>query len=774
MYLWIIAFTLGLSLPIFLGKILSLWWILVSIPLAVGYGLLIKFKNIEFRKILLGSLIFILGFFWSTIYIHRMMSWSLSKDQEGIKLAITGHVSSIPVLRDSGVDFEFDTDTLGRQQLKVRIKLSYYHGKEINGNNVAIGDKWRLMVKLKRPHGMLNPGGWDFEKQLFLRRIRATGHVIFGEHNYILESSPYSYFIGRLRSLVINRIERIVGDNQKAAIIIALVVGYNGKIDKKSWDVFCETGTGHLVAVSGLHISLVAGFIFLLIKFLWKLSSRLPLLIPAQELATLISFVVGLVYAVISGFAIPTQRALIGLSVFVSAALARRRIPSWSSWFLAIFIVLWSNPLAIMAPGFWLSFMAVAAILYVVSYRIYRKKIGWFANFFRIQLAVSLVLMPFTLLFFQQVSLVSLVSNFVAIPMFGFLIIPIALSGALLIFVGRIGDFLLLISARLLDVSWWWLELLLDRFPCNWNYSLENIWIFIAFLGGTILLLAPRGFPAKYLGMIWMIPLFFYSVPAPLNKGDLWFTLLDAGQGLAAVVRTKNHCLLYDTGPKFYSGTDAGARIVIPYLQHIGVRKLDMVVVSHGDNDHSGGLNSIIQKLPIVDLITSQPDHRFPAFSRKCFSGQHWRWDGVDFSIVSPSIDSEFKGNNSSCVLKISSPKGSILLTGDIEKRVEQWLVRYCGDKLRSTVLIAPHHGSLSSSSRDFIKLVNPEYVLFPVGYGNKFGFPKHEILTRYNSLGAKLFNVAETGAITFKFDDRSTKLIEKYRDMIRKFWHDR
>jgi competence protein ComEC len=324
-----------------------------------------------------------------------------------------------------------------------------------------------------------------------------------------------------------------------------------------------------------------------------------------------------------------------------------------------------------------------------------------------------------------------------------------------------------------LQLIWWWLSFLADYFNCSWHHPIYNGWVLTATSVGVLLLLAPRGFPAKYLGLLYLVPLFFYAPSFPKGNNKLWFTLLDVGQGLAAVVQTKNHVLLYDTGPRFFDH-DAGSSVIIPYLQTQGIKTLDTMVVSHGDSDHSGGAESILQARPVLELLTSVPENFATYPVKACFAGQHWQWDGVDFQMLSPPKNSLLSGNDASCVLKITTGENSILLPGDIERLAEDLLVKDHKAKLQSRVLIAPHHGSRTSSTSGLIDSVKPQYVIFPVGYKNRFRFPHKKVITRYMQEKALLFNASKTGAITFKFGDKSDILgIAFYRQKTKRFWHD-
>jgi len=770
---WILTFFLGISALFFCRRLPSLYCLLTIIPF-VALSLLVPIK---FKKVFLYILIAILGFFWAVVYAHIIMSWSLSPALENKSILITGHVTAPPLKKKHYLSFDLKTITINQQKQITKLKLSWY-GKypEIN-----VGDKWQLLVRLKRPHGALNPGGFDSEKHLLMHHIRATGYVIDaktqydqeGQLNQILESSPYRYPLARLRQFLIDKMERALVFEPLTPVIIAFVTGAEDKITDRQWQVMRATGTSYLVAISGLHVGLVASLVLILVQFLWKLSSCLPLLLPAREAGVIAGLVVGFGYGAISGFSVPTQRALVMLVMFSMMVLSRRNSLSWNAWLWSLFLVLIINPLAVATIGFWLSFAAVAAIIYVSSNSVTLKKTH-LANFWRMQLTVTIALLPLTLLFFQQFSLVTMVANLIAMPGVCLVIVPLSLLGALfcLVIPGYFGGWILWIGAKLLSIVWWWLTLL-ESFPhCSWYQPIYNGWILMAGSFGALLLLSPRGFPVRFLGLVWLLPLFFWKPPTP-ETNKFWLTVLDVGQGLAVVVQTKNHVLLYDTGFKLFDH-DSGGSVIVPYLRQQGIKALDTMLVSHGDMDHRGGAETILKTFQVANILSSVPEIFKPRLAYSCVANQYWRWDGVDFYMLSPANNYSFSGNNSSCVLKVTNGKNSVLLPGDIEHISEKELIKKYGENLKSTVLIAPHHGSATSSSRDLINTIAPKYVIFSTGYKNRFRFPHKKIIERYRENNTILLNTPQTGAITFKFEDKSDILTYSlYRKIKQRFWHE-
>lgn len=788
MPLWIITFFLGVCSITLFKKLPSLYWLYFLVfPIFIYSSFLRKFfetkcfrfgkdgnlfryysclKNRldKWSKVFSHFIIFFCGFFWSLIYVHATLAWNLPENLEGKNLSIMGYVADIPIKKFGRTSFIFKTETISGKREKVKLKLNWYGTHE----HIDLGDKWKLEVRLKKPHGTLNPGCFDIEKSFLVKKIRATGYVVDGKRVKCNSSyASISYF----RKIIIDKIYSTIGDKKLAPIINAFVTGDETKITTKQWQVLRNTGTNYLVAISGLHIGLIASLIFILVKFIWGFSTRLTLWIPGRDVGVVLGLIAGVIYSGIAGFSVPTQRALVMLFIFSFVMLFRRYSQSWNGWLWSLFIVLIINPLSILTAGFWLSFLAVASIIYVSSNRL-KQSSSKIKNFFKIQFAVTITLLPFTILFFNQFSAVSLVANFIAMPVICFIVIPLSLFGALTLFASSfIGNWTLYIAIEILSLVWSWLELFSNISWSSWHHSIYNFWLLLAALIAVLLFLAPQGLPARHIGLLYLFPLVFCT-PAKPKEGDFWVTVLDVGQGLATIVQTANRTLIYDSGPKFFD-QDAGLTTVIPYLRSRLIRNIDKMIISHGDADHSGGAKSILATLPVNSVLTSDKARLFPYKSHRCFSGESWHWDGVDFQILSPPKNSNLTGNNASCVLRISSGENSILLPGDIENDAENKLVKKHKNILKSDVLLVPHHGSKTSSDRLFVDKVNPKYAVFSTGYRNRFRFPHKDVLKKYKEGGAIILNTPLTGAITFKFIGKSGILsADLNREKMRRFWN--
>jgi competence protein ComEC len=502
--------------------------------------------------------------------------------------------------------------------------------------------------------------------------------------------------------------------------------------------------------------------------------------LPTRKAATIAGLVVAVLYALLAGMSVPTQRTLIMLITFAIALLFGRNVGILRALCLALLVVVIVDPWATISAGFWLSFGAVAVIAYASIGRL--QAAHWLKEAINTQWAVTIGLLPMLIVMFGQTSIVSPLANAFAIPVISLIVVPLAIAGSVLHV-----DFLLQASHWVLQIcmhglSW------LSALP-TWQQAAPPMWALLLALFGILWLLLPRGFPQRWLGLILMAPLFFVQTPHP-QLGEMQVAVLDVGQGLSVVIKTANHTMLYDAGPSFSSQSDAGSRIVMPYLRGEGIKKLDGFIVSHNDADHSGGAASVLAQIPVnwfARSFESPPEWQQPQQVLRCFAGQHWQWDGVTFEVLHPSMDSyenpAIKDNNRSCVVKVSSQFGSILLTGDIEQEVEAALLQTnshatSGDAniintLKSDVLIVPHHGSKTSSSVDFIQAVGAQTTIFTVGYLNRFKHPKPEITARYTESGAFEYRSDYSGAMVIDFKRGQAIKPQLWRKTEPRYWHD-
>ena len=732
---------------------------------------------------LLGLLAFAgLGFVWAAGCAQQRLAAQLPEALEGVELEVVGVIATLPQRFERGERFEFVLESVKAPDgnlasltdaMPPRLMLSWYRGlhdeEEHLGRTVHPGERWRFTVRLKRPHGNANPHGFDYEAWLFERGIRATGHVRPRAEAVRLESFVVrpDYAIERLREAIRSRFLDVLPEAPYVGVLIALTMGDQRVIPNTQWKIFNRTGITHLVSISGLHVTMVAALLAALVGWLWRRSEWLMLHLPAQKAAVLAGWLAALIYALLAGFAVPAQRTLYMLSVVALALWSGRNLGASRTLLLALLVVLLLDPWAVLSAGFWLSFGAVALLFFVGTSRIAEAR-GWrsiLAQWGATQWAVTVGSLPLLLLFFQQFSLVSPLANALAIPFVSFVITPLALLFAVLPWPPLLQfDHWLMVQLMLL------LEWLAD-WPV-WQQAAPPLWASLLAGLGVFWLLLPRGFPARWLGLCLLLPALFWPVPRPAT-GEAWVEVLDVGQGLAVLVRTARHTLLYDTGPLYSAEADAGQRIVVPYLRATGVEQLDTLVVTHRDADHSGGVRAVQDAVPIARTLTSMPELLGAGGAERCTNAQAWEWDGVRFTMLHPDLPDydkkAVKTNNMSCVLRVENAAGrSVLLTSDIEAIDEKALLARAPLMLRSDVLLAPHHGSRTSSTPEFIAAVGAREVVFPVGYRNRFNHPRPDVVERY--AGSRLWRTDYEGAVTITLAD--TVALTAYRQARQRYWY--
>lgn len=680
-----------------------------------------------------------------TYQANQVTAWTLPPALYRQSVTIEGTLISLPIENNRSISFLFALDRFEGQLVKTKIQLAWYKNARSHPPFFQVGDRWQFTARLKPPHNLGNPGGFDSEKLAFARGIRASGYIVPQEPYALKAQNLTSRVIDRLRQTILGHLQEVLADKPYAAFIYALTIGEKFAITAPQWQIFQNTGTNHLMAIAGLHIGFVAGLVFLAIRWLWRQIPRAPLWIPAPQAAAISSLVAALIYAALAGFSIPTQRAVIMLGVFLLGILGRRYIPPWRSLILALIAVLVWDPLSVLEIAFWLSFGAIGLLAYGLSGRFQMNTLWWKHG--RAQWVLGIGLAPLTLLFFANASLISPLANSIAIPWVGFITVPLSLLGALLSLIWPgLASYVLIAAEWTLHGIWAILQFLGSQPHFSWQHLTQQPLFILPAAAGFLLLLAPRGFPSRWLGICWVAPLLAYPAPKP-HSDELWLTLLDVGQGLSAVVQTQNHILVFDTGAKYSEDYDMGRVVLVPFLRYQGMTRLDKLIISHGDNDHIGGAESLLAAFPTDEIETSVPSRLSPHPAKTCLRGETWQWDGVTFQFLYPTPDYLGLDNNSSCVLKISQGDRSLLLTGDIEKPAEKVLLEH-PTELKATLLISPHHGSSTSSTPEFLAAVHPAWIFFPTGYLNRFGFPKPEVVVRSRAEGARLYDTAQDGAI--------------------------
>jgi competence protein ComEC len=690
----------------------------------------------------------------------------LPPEASGVDLFIAGDVVSLPEVDAQRVQFEFAPDVPPAMDLPPRLRLSWYGAERLP----RAAERWQLVVRLRAPRGFANPGGYDYEAELFRERIGAVGYVRDSAHNRLLGRRWSAYPVLALRAAIADRIGRILGDSPVKGVIAGLAVGAVQGISSDQWQVFAATGTTHLIAISGLHVTMVAALAMLIARALWRLPAmRAPRSVRA-EIVCRYGAAAATAYALLAGFSVPTQRTLIMLLAGLAAIWLRRSQPPAHALSLALILVLVHDPHAVLAAGFWLSFLAVATIVGCVGSLLEPRAL--LRTFMATQAAVSVALVPVTLPLFGGISLVAPLANLVAIPLFSGVLVPgILLSIALGWLVPALAELLIKTAATILEFCWPLLEAAAGLPGALVYFSTPDSWQIALLATTALIVLSPLPALLRMVGLLVLVPLATVSPgrPAP---GDFSLTALDVGQGLAVMIATRSHVMLFDAGPSFRSGRSAGDLVVVPYLRHVGARSLDLLIASHADNDHVGGLAAIERALPIGTMRHGGERPRARAPAAPCFQGEAWIWDGVRFEFVHPAAHERWDDNNGSCVLKIAGRGGSALLTGDIEADAEVALARR-NVLQQADVVIVPHHGSRSSSTEDLIRRVGARYAIVSAGAGNRWGFPSPEVVDRWCAAGVEVIDTANWGAITVRFDPLGRAALPRAeRSDRRRYWH--
>lgn len=694
---------------------------------------------------------FVLGatYLWADARSVIDAMWPSAHDGEDVTMRI--EVLGLP---DSGERHtRFDARVLEADGLATgaRLRLNWY----APAPTLHPGDVIDATLRLRRPRGMLNPGGFDFERHALVERIAANGYVREGR---VLQDAG-SGTIDRLRLHIAEHIDQRVAEPTAAALLKALAIGDVRGLDDDHWDVLRATGTSHLIAISGLHVGLVAAFgaggLFCLYWCFPRLGLRWP-----RPLALAVGAVISaMAYAVLAGLGVAVLRTVLMIALALTAVLLRRTIRRIDSLLLAALVIVAFDPLTVLGAGFWLSFIGVAFLLWAVTGAEWRL-----AGLWRTQVAMSLGLMPVGAWWFAQTSVIGLFTNLVAVPWITFVIVPLALLAmAVDALCGWPGLFLL--PAKLLEPLWWLLAKSAESPFAEWHFAHFELWALLFALVGVAYALLPRGVPMRGAALCLVLPL-LWPRTGTLREGEFELIVFDVGQGLSALVRTRDHALLFDTGPRFGESSDFGEVVVVPSLHALGLRRLERLVVSHLDDDHSGGRRSVLQAFPeAVQLVGNDAD---PA--ARCESGDRWQWDGVDFEFLHPPRHFPDLDNDNSCVLRVYSSAGSALLPGDIGELIEQRLAKTQGSALDVDVVIAAHHGSKHSSSPEFVAATSADAVVFARGWRNRFGHPAPDVVTRWQEEGARIIDTAVQGAVRIGFlaDGRTIRAV---RDLDSRFW---
>ncbi len=717
-----------------------------------------------------------LGFVVASLSASSTYSKSIPAEFLNKEVLITGSVAGLP--QDNGIRLRFlltidsvtDIESSNTVQLdRALVRLNWYG----RSPPLKTADKIQLRVKLKRPSGFMNPGGFDYEKWLFQQRIVATGYVRNKNADGIAINDTESDFSlatqsQRIRGWLQHRLLRATQGLPNSGLILALAVGDRSGIDRQQWDRFIATGTNHLLAISGLHITLVAGFAGLVARAGWAKFACLQQ-VSKNNFALFVAATAALCYAAMAGFSLPTQRALIMFGVLVLLVLLRRHQQRQSAMATALIVVALVNPLAVMSVGFWMSFAAVAILFLVFSFVPQTDWRSRLVTIIRGHVMITIGLYPLTLLVFEKASIIAPLANFVAVPVVGMVLTPLVFAGSMVAFVSVTGAAWIFMPVDwVLSIVDWFFALLSQLPMAIVHFGGLSNGVVALTLVAAITALLPIKKNLRWIAVVLVLPLTFSESRSPA-AGAYRVTFLDVGQGTAVVVQTKNHTLVYDTGPQFSASFNAADAVIIPFLRSQRISTVDVLIVSHGDNDHSGGADELVAGINVQVALASAPLEQLPE-AYDCRSGQQWRWDNVSFRILHPQGSDQGSENDLSCVLLISTKGGKhTLLPGDIEQKGESRLLEQNLPLI--DVLMAPHHGSNTSSGVAFVGATLPDYVVYTTGFANRYGFPKKAVSDRYQFVGTKEFNTATSGAVSFEVTDAQPIAVREYRYEASGFW---
>lgn len=682
------------------------------------------------------------GFLLAGVHGHLALAgdWPCARDREVLEL--TGRIVAPPLVAPGRVDFEFAPEAAGqRQSAPRRIRLSWYEPEGIP----SPGERWQLSARLRCRNGLLNPGGYDRELALLRARVGATGYVV-GRGAARIGGGPHAAPVAWLRHRIAERVAHAAAGTGSAGVLQGLTVGLRGNIPDELDDAFVATGTAHLIAISGMHVTAFAVAFHLLMRFGYRIVARpaLSAAWPAWQALTVLAVTAG--YGLLAGAALPAVRTVAMVGIALLLRLARRRVPVGDLLAAAGAMLVAADPLSVTSAGFWLSFGAVAALVALIDTG--ASAWAWLWTFMRAQAAVTVVLAPVLLAAFGAVSLVGPLVNAVAIPLFSFVLLPLTLAGmALMPLAGGGADALWGYLARLLDALWPWLIAAGRGALSTFAPPQAPGWL----LGATLVtVLAGIVLPVRGLRLVASVLLaatLLRPAAAP-PQGGFELTVVDVGQGLAAIVRTARHSLVFDTGPRWQGGGSAARVSLVPTLRALGVRRLDRVVVSHADNDHAGGLEDLLRAIPAAQVTGAAGPGAVP-----CTAGDGWTWDGVGFRVVHPGAGETWNDNDGSCALRVASQGGVALLLADTQHRAERAML---SRDLAADVVLVPHHGSASSSSPAFVAAVAARSALVSAGYGNRWGLPRDEVVERWHEGGAAVHTTAAGGALQVRFTTSS------------------
>ena len=669
---------------------------------------------------------FLIALIWGLMHESLYKTQRLGDNLDNQVVSVTGLISTVPTTSNRKTKFYLRSSDFG-----MLLVSCYRDCERLELNQVITAD-----VKLRKPRNFNNPGGFDYVS--FLRARHVYWLASIKKFSVISQQKHYNWLL-YTRHNIGEHINKLKLDKQTLGILKALTIGITDGLDTHDWLLFRNTGTIHLLVISGAHIGFITSLIFLLIKLIWSRIGNLALVVSSNQVASVLALLIAVIYGGLAGFSVSVQRALIACGFLLSRNFLPVKFSNWQAWRSAIIVTLLLEPHSVLLPGFYLSFIAVAVLLLGNKFFAF----SGMAKGLVLQACCLIWLMPFTLYWFSYGSINSFIANLVAIPLVGFIIVPLCL---VYLSLSWLPDYSVLgfLLDNLVRLLYFYLHFVESSLPINFTqylsiYTLLSILlIFICILSYT-----GRGFRVTFISLLFVL---YFPKNTKVPFANAKIDILDVGQGLAVIIRTAKHIAIYDTGGKFYLGKDMGEMVIIPYLRTLGIKRLDKVIISHPDLDHRGGLPSLSNAYKIDQLIVNNPKYYHQGYG--CHDYPSWEWEGVKFEFLAIAKHIR-KRNNDSCVLLVKSPQHSILLTGDIESGAEKYLLENHAKNLRADFLLVPHHGSKTSSSRDFISMVRPQAAFISYGLNNRYHFPHLKVTELYNMLNIPLSSTAKYGMIS-------------------------
>ena len=757
-----LAFLLGVLLVQWLPTLPSHWWLVALLLSAAVLGW--RFPRASWFACIL------FGVVWAAWRGGAAMDARLPRVMEGSDFVVVGAITGLPSPGAGASRFNLSVEqaTLAGKQIPLRgkVTVSWYDDAPL----LRPCTRWHLLLRLKRPRGLMNPGGADSERSALERGVVATGYVRDDPANAQLARAPWC--VDGVRDAVARGIVARVHDPHDAALLRAFAVGDTRDLQQQDWSVARANGVSHLIAISGFHVGVAAVFGVWLAALGYYLWPRFGLHLPRLQAQATAALLAAGAYSALAGFGLPTVRTLLMIAVLAVARCSRRGSNGAQSLALALLAILLFDPLAVLAAGFWLSFIGVAFLMLCLQARGHGLR-AFVHELSSGQLLMTVALLPLTMWFFGEASLVGALSNLIAVPFVSFVIVPCALVGTLLLGVcPPLAAPVWWLAAHLVHAQWWLLEQTAMWPGAHWYLPAVQPWALLLALLGSLWLFLPRGVPLRWLGLLFYLPLLLPPIQVPV-AGTFQVWVLDVGQGLSVLLRTRHHVLVYDAGARYPSGFDLGEAVVLPSIHALGMTCLDRLMISHADNDHAGGAVAVATAFPDAQRLAGEPA-RMKVPMSQCAAGQSWRWDGVDFRVLSPDATRlSAKGNDRSCVLLVSGVGGRLLFTGDISSKVEPWVVAALSAG-PAPVLLVPHHGSKTSSSAAFIAALQPPFAIVSAGWRNRFGHPKPAVLARYAHADVAVFNTATEGAIPLRFGlDGKPQRAAGFRFQRSRYWRE-